>query len=107
MLKLMLRPVSTMPQTPTCTVRIVEALEKPWNGMDDLQEEQVVVKSSESERGADGRDDQTVPSDRNEEDKEEKDCRNHLIAKSVKCCKNHFTKQAKLQFEPKRGMIIT
>ena len=49
--------------------------------MDDLQEEQVVVKPSESERGADGRDDQTVPSDRNEEDKEEKDCRNYLQVK--------------------------
>ena len=42
------------------------------------------MKPSESERGADGRDDQAVPSDRNEEDKEEKDCRNHLI--SEKCC---------------------
>ena len=81
MLKLMLRPVSTMPHTPTCTVRIVEVPGKPWNGTDDLQEEQVVVKPSESERGPDGRDDQTVPSDRNEEDKEEKDCRNYLQVK--------------------------
>ena len=52
--------------------------------MDDLQEEQVVVEPSESERGPDGRDDQTVASDRNEEDKEEKDCRNHLISEN--CC---------------------
>ena len=42
------------------------------------------MKPSEGERGADGRDDQTVASDRNEEDKEEKDCRNHLISEN--CC---------------------
>ena len=60
--------------------------------MDDLQEEQVVVKPSESERGADGRDDQTVPSDRNEEDKEEKDRRNYLSWKRVGYCKIPFGK---------------
>ena len=61
--------------------------------MDDLQEEQVVVKAPEGERRPDGRDDQTVPSDRNEEDKEEKDCRNYLLAKSVvRYCTNPFDK---------------
>ena len=52
------------------------------------------MKPSESERGPDGRDDQTVASDRNEEDKEEKDRRNYLSWKSVRVgyCKNPFDK---------------
>ena len=67
------------------------------------------MKPSESERGPDGRDDQTVASDRNEEDKEEKDRRNYLSWKVLESdiAKFPLTKQAELRFEPKRGIMIT
>ena len=44
----------------------------------DLEQEQVVVKSSESERRSNCGDDQTVPGDRDEEHEEEKYCCDHL-----------------------------
>ena len=87
MLKLMLRPVSTMPHTPTCAQNDGSAWKNVGNGCD-LQEEQVVVKSPESEGGSNGGDDQTVAGDGDKEDEEEKDCRNHL----GKCCKKLFAK---------------